>query len=180
MGYKKMLCNLIKRGMIYGYFLFIGYQLLTNLSASNQFTESINRFEARHEVHFSKIYAKVPQLVQYKAFKYPAALVGFSALSVLCGGFGIFALATHALITVVTNDKLVTLVKSINPKMDFVKFGQNLELEYILLLALYLGVLCQIIYSIFGGCASRCQVKEEVVVEDNKAKSNTKKKGNKQ
>ena len=150
-----MLCNLIKRGMIYGYFLFIGYQLLINLSANKQFTEAITKFETQHETHFKQIYAKVPQLVQYKVAKYPAALVGFSAVSVIFGGFGIFALASHALITYITNEKIVGLVKSINPKMDFVKFARTLDLETILLLVLYLGILCQFIYSIFGGCAAK-------------------------
>ena len=160
-----MLCNLIKRGMIYGYFLFIGYQLLINLSANKDFTDSITRFETRHEKHFQQIYQKVPQLAQYKVAKYPAALIGFSALSILRGGFGIFALATHALITAISNEKIVALVKSINPKMDFVKFAQNLELDTILLLALYLGVLCQIVYSIFGCCAVRKVVVENEVPE---------------
>ena len=157
-----MLCNLIKRGMIYGYFLFIGYQLLINLSANKEFTDSITRFETRHETHFQKVYEKVPQLVQYKVAKYPAALIGFATLSILRGGFGIFALATHALITAISNDKIVALVKSINPKMDFVKFAQNLELDTILLLALYLGILCSIVYSIFGGCCAKAVVVEDV------------------
>jgi hypothetical protein len=43
--------------------------------------------------------------------------------------------------------------------MDYVNFAQNLELENILLLVLYLGVLCQVIYSLFGGCASACNAK---------------------
>jgi len=150
-----MLCNLIKRGMIYGYFLFIGYQLLTTLSTNKQLTEAITKFETQHEKHFQQVYQKVPQLIQYKFAKYPAVLVGFSALSVLCGGFGIFALASHALITYLTNEKIVNLVKSINPKMDFVRFGKSLDLETILMLALYLGILCQFVYYIFG-CSTKC------------------------
>ena len=164
-----MLCNIIKRGMIYGYLLFIGYQLLINLSANKQFTESVTKFETQHEKYFTQIYEKVPQLVQYKFAKYPAALIGFSALSVLIGGFGVFALASHALITYISNEKIVGIVKSINPKMDFVKFAQILDLDTILLLVLYLGVLCQNVYSIFGGCAAR---KENVqTVPDNEPTS---------
>ena len=157
-----MLCNLIKRGLIYGYFLFIGYQLLTNLSSNKDFSDSITRFETRHETQFQKVYEKVPQLVQYKVAKYPAALVAFSALSILRGGFGIFALATHALITAISCNKIGDIVRSINLKMDFVKFAQGLDLEVLLLLALYLGVMCQVVYSIFGGCAAKAVVVEDV------------------
>ena len=166
-----MLCNLIKRGMIYGYFLFIGYQLFITLSANTKFTESITKFETQHSKYFDQIYQKVPQLVQFKFAKYPAALIGFSALSVLMGGFGIFALLSHALITYLSNEKIVALVKSINPKMDFVKFAQSFELETILLLALYLGIFSQFIYSIFNsGCGSK-KIPEPVKVEQAKKRN---------
>merc|ERR1712160_128814 len=104
-----------------------------NLSGNKDFTDSFFFFFFFFEKHFQQIYAKVPQLAQYKVAKYPAALVAFSALSILRGGFGIFALATHALITAISNEKIVALVKSINPKMDFVKFATGLDLDTILL-----------------------------------------------
>ena len=87
-----MLFNLIKRGIIYGYFLFIGYTLINNMTPSNQeaankqFTESITKFETQHETLFKQIYEKVPQLVQFKFIKYPLALIGFSSLSIIFGG----------------------------------------------------------------------------------------------
>ena len=178
-----MLCNLIKRGMIYGYFLFVGYQLFITLSGNTKFAESINKFETQHSKYFEQIYQKVPQLVQYKFAKYPAALIGFSALSVLLGGFGIFALLSHALITYLSNEKIVALVKSINPKMDVVKFAQSLELETILMIVLYLGIICQFVYTIFSSSSSSCcaskTVSEPVApeqVRDNSTGSNNKKK----
>merc|ERR1712032_1391297 len=162
MGILKMLCNLIKRGLIYGYFIFIGYQLFTTLATNKQFTESITRFETQHEKHFSQIYQKIPQLVQFKFAKYPVALLGFSALSILLGGFGIFALLTHALITYISNERVVGYIRQINPQMNVIKFAQSIDLETILMIVIYLGVLCQVIYSIFGSSCRTVTVEEPV------------------
>jgi hypothetical protein len=147
--------QLTKRAMIYGYFLFIGYQLLRSLPTNKEFTESVTKFETLYDKQFTQLYQTLPQLVQYKFTKYPVVLMGCSALSVLFGGvFALFTLASHVLLTYLTNKNLVNLVLSVNPKMDFLNFAQNLELDVILLLAVYLGVFTQLANSIFGG--KRC------------------------
>jgi hypothetical protein len=161
-----MVFRLFRRVMVFGYFLFIGYQLLTSLSTSTntEFVESVNKLETLFDKQFQQVYKTLPQLVQYKLTKYPLALIAFSTLSVFSGGFlgGLFellTLASHALITYLTNGNLVNLVMSINPQMDFIKFAINLDLEIILLLAKYLGVLSSVANSFFA-CAKRTSCEE--------------------
>lgn len=170
------LFNLAKRVMIYGYFLFIGYQLLQSLNnpKNTEFSDSVNKFETLFNKQFTQVYQTVPQLVQFKLQKYPVLLVSSAAFSVLFGGFfGIFTLASHVLVTYLTNQKLVNLVMSVNPKMDFVNFAQNLELDVILLLALYLGVLTQFINSLFYSKAAVCCAEDHTVTASAGANRNT-------
>jgi len=155
-----MLMNMLKRVMIYGYLLFVGYQafLLIQSGADKKFLEIIDNFEARHSKVFDKVYQFVPQLAQrnLKYIKYPAAKMGFSGISILIGYFGLYALASHAFYTYLTNPKIVNFVHSVSLKKNINDVVQLLDLEIILFLAIYLGIVNQVISGIFCEKKSSC------------------------
>lgn len=145
--------NLLKRIMIYGYLFFIGYQTFLLLQDNNdkKLADAIQNFENRHNHIFNKVYQYIPQLAasNLKFIKYPVAIMGFSGLSVLFGCFGLFALASHALLVYLTNEKFVKIVNSISRTMNVYDFIQSIDLEIIVLLALYLGIIHQIVSGLF-------------------------------
>lgn len=150
-----MFNGLIKRIMIYGYLLFVGYQayLLLVSGADKTFPEAIQNFEKRHVQVFDKVYQYVPALGNpyLKFIKYPIAIMAFSGLSMVFGIFGLFALASHALYVYLTNQKIVKFVHSLNLNMKLNEVVQSLDLEMIMLVAIYTGIVHQVVCHLFSG-----------------------------
>lgn len=150
-----MFTGLIKRVMIYGYLLFVGYQafLAIQSGAEKTFPETVLNFEKRHHQVFDKLYQYVPALAKanLKFIKYPLAIIAFSGLSMIFGIFGLFALASHALYTYLTNEKIVKFVHSLSMNMKVNEVVHSIDLEMIMLIAIYLGVVHQVITHVFCG-----------------------------
>lgn len=150
-----MLRGLIKRVMIYGYLLFVGYQafLLLQSGTDKTFPEAIENFEKRHSQVFYRLYQYVPALANanLRFIKYPVTIMAFSGLSMLFGIFGLFAVASHALYVYLTNEKIVKFVHSISLNMKLNEVVQSLDLEMVMLLAIYTGIVHQVVTHIFCG-----------------------------
>ncbi len=150
-----MLRGLIKRVMIYGYLLFVGYQafLLLQSGKDKTFPETIQNFEKRNSQVFDKLYQFVPALANanLRFIKYPVAIMAFSGLSMLFGIFGLFALASHALYVYLTNEKIVKFVHSISLNMKLNEVVQSLDLEMVMLVAIYTGIVHQVVTHLFCG-----------------------------
>ncbi len=150
-----MLRGLIKRVLIYGYLLFVGYQAFLSIHSANDQTlpVAIVGFEKRHSQFFEKLYQYFPALgnTSLRLFKYPIAIMAFSGLSMLFGIFGLFALASHALYVYLTNEKIVKFFHSLSFNMKLNEVVQSLDLEMVMLLAIYTGIVHQVVNHLFKG-----------------------------
>jgi len=149
-----MLSGFIKRVMIYGYLLFVGYQafLLLQSGTDKTIPEIIQNFEKRHPQVFYKLYQYAPALGNANLIflKYPISIMAFSGLSMVFGIFGIFAIASHALYVYMTSPKIVKFVHSMSLSMKVNEVVNSLDLEMIMLLAIYVGIVHQVVTDLFS------------------------------
>jgi len=155
--------------MIYGYLFFVGYQafLLLESGKDKSFPEAVNAFENKYSNIFKTLYQNFPKLDSnnLKYIIYPFALMSFSVLSMLFGIFGLFAIASHAFYVYLTNENIVKFVSSLSPKMNINEVVHSVDLEIIMLLAIYLGILYQVVTHFF--CCDGKEVKEYTKTENN-------------
>ena len=179
-----MFTGLIKRVMIYGYLLFVGYQafLLLQSGTDKTFPETVQNFEKRHNQVFDKLYQFVPALAnaRLRALKYPIAIMAFSGLSMIFGIFGLFALASHALYVYLTNQNIVKFVHSLSLNMKLNEVVQSLDLEMVILFAIYTGIVHQVVTHLFcGGRRAKkscCSVPHAEPVSDRQQQPSSQKK----
>jgi hypothetical protein len=149
-----MLKNLLTRALIYGYLIFVGYQVyvLLQTNSNPSFVEAVNNFEKSHAKVFNHVYQYLPFLAKpnLKYIKYPVALMAVSISSIFLGFLGVFAIAAHALYVYITKEKIEKFVSglSFDSKLDYL--FQGMDLEMLFYIALYCGIMQQVCKRLFG------------------------------